>query len=107
MGEPKFTKGALRVVDQGDGRFPLVCGEGGIIDWVAVVNGGPEAMANAQVFASAPDLYAALHRCREILSDLARPPDNYASVSTAMVWAHCVAAEKLARAALAKARGES
>lgn len=101
--EPKFTKAPLHVVDQGRGQFPLICGERGIIDWVAVINDGPEAMANAHLFAAAPELYAEAARAQPLLRkvwDTFGYPEREDVVSEAREHAEVLAM------VLAKARGE-
>jgi len=102
MREPQFTKGPLHVVDQGPDRFLIVCGEGGTDAWVAVVNSGPEAMANANLFAHANALFDEAERSRIALES--------AAALLAISWpAHAghirEQAEQMAKT-LAKARGE-
>lgn len=69
--ELKFTKGPLHVVDQGPDKFPIVCGEDGPDAWVAIVNCGPHAVANARLFAICPDLFAEADRSHVALETAA------------------------------------
>lgn len=64
-----------------------------------------ESFANTRLIASAPELYDALDRCREVLAMLT-DPERIKQSRVQIAWAQAVEAEALARAALAKARGE-
>lgn len=97
MSETKWTKGKWKA----DGDYVII--EGGSVDLLPLESGwnegrwegDPEARANVRLIAAAPTLYAALDALLRGLHET-RAPDYYDD-----------ALEAPARAALAKARGES
>ncbi|TDX61963.1 hypothetical protein EDE12_11265 [Methylosinus sp. sav-2] len=106
MQEPKFTRETLHVVDQGEGKFPIVCGEGGTDAWVALVNCGPNAMANAQLFARAAAVYDALADMVAAFKPFTAKNIGFPGSEARLEQDAQIAAHGKAIAALAEARGE-
>ncbi len=103
MADARFTKGPWRLSDSGDNTW-TVCEPDkpfrhSHFATVSVGNmWGDEGKANARIIAAAPDLYEALCGMLEYTADL-NPAQGYPETDHEAVNA--------ARAALAKARGES
>lgn len=100
MTAPKFTPGPLEVshernkFDSTFDSLTIIAPDGIVLATVNVPAFAPhleEPIANAYLYAGAPDLYAALEACEELMGKL-----SATKVSTARL---------MARAALAKARG--
>ena len=74
--------------------------------WAKGPKGHSEAEANALLIAAAPDLLHALHECQSVLAMLVAP-DAIKQTTVIGTYAAAVAADAVARAALAKAEGRS
>ena len=97
----------VRRTDARDNRYVAMCS----LDAMGHDSGSArttpsEREANAHLIAAAPDMYAALTECQQILAILVDPANKGGGITNMAAWENCVLAEVHARAALRKARGE-
>lgn len=108
---PAFTPGPWRVAPASHyagSAINVDAGENGLAGFICETGhrGDHEAAANAYLIAAAPDMYAALTECQQILAILVDPANKGGGITNMAAWENCVLAEVHARAALRKARGE-
>lgn len=111
MSETRFTPGPWRIAPSTaylDGDINIDTRPSGQRGYICNVGkrGDLQAETDAYLIAAAPDMYAALTECQQILAILVDPANKGGGITNMAAWENCVLAEVHARAALRKARGE-